>query len=241
MFAPDEAKTLYREAFETLRKTDNVPEIVVEYYPYVDTNHTIRFRNKKILVRISDSFQEAPAETHKALAYILVAKLLGEKVPPALRKKYTAFVRGESFNKRALDRKRERGSKRVTSPVGAQFDLEEMFWKLNSIYFGSMLEAPELSWSQRKTYRRLGHHDVAHNTIVISRSLDVRGVPEYVVEYVLFHEMLHLVHPIDIRNGRRRIHTKAFRRDESRFIHCVEAEQWLENNAAALKKLAKRR
>ena len=100
---------------------------------------------------------------------------------------------------------------------------------------------PVLTWSARKTYRILGHHDATHKTIVISKSLDSTGVPKYVVESVVFHEMLHIHHPTVHNNGRRYNHTAAFRRDEEKFAYFQEAERWIERNVRKLRKEAKRR
>jgi hypothetical protein len=88
-----------------------------------------------------------------------------------------------------------------------------------------------LSWSTRRTKRILGHYDASHDCIVISRSLDSINVPAHVVEFVLYHEMLHIKHPTKISNGRRRMHTPDFRADEQEFAFYKEAEKWIENFA----------
>jgi hypothetical protein len=71
--------------------------------------------------------------------------------------------------------------------------------------------------------------------------LDSAAVPKFVVEYVLFHEMLHIAHPAKHKNGRRYHHTPAFRRDERRFAHFHAAEKWIDENVWKLKRAAKRR
>ncbi|MDQ3322905.1 MAG: M48 family peptidase, partial [Acidobacteriota bacterium] len=86
----------------------------------------------------------------------------------------------------------------------------------------------------------LGHHDAAHETIVVSRSLDGGKVPKYVVEFVVYHEMLHIFHPTVHRSGRRYNHTPAFRRDERQFAYFEEAENWIERNVKNLKRQAKK-
>ena len=86
---------------------------------------------------------------------------------------------------------------------------------MNDLYFDNQIKKPTLTWSARTTFRRLGHHDAAHDTIVISKSLDDKKVPRFVVEFVVFHEMLHILHPAKIQNGRRYHHTPVFRRDEA--------------------------
>ncbi len=240
-FDLESAKIYYQEAFELLRDPSEIPDISVAYYPYVNTNHTIRVRHEKIFVRISDTFATAPADVHKALATILVAKLLRKRVPAAARRVYQNHVKSDAFSQVALDRKRKKGRKILTSPAGDHFDLEEIFEDLNEVYFEGRLKKPLLSWSQRPTFRRLGHHDPAHEAIVISKSLDSPRVPAFVVAYVLYHEMLHLKHPQVFRNGRRYVHTAEFRDDEEQFQYFEEAEAWIEENAARLKRSAFRK
>jgi predicted metal-dependent hydrolase len=76
-----------------------------------------------------------------------------------------------------------------------------------------------------------------HDTIVISKTLDARDVPEWFVEYILYHEMLHIKHPARIIDGRRYYHTNAFRADERRFPRYEEAQLWLERIALKRKSL----
>jgi hypothetical protein len=61
------------------------------------------------------------------------------------------------------------------------------------------------------------------------------------VEYIVFHEMLHIHHPTVHHNGRRYNHTPAFRRDEEQFEHFHAAESWIEQNVRKLKRRAKKK
>ena len=60
---------------------------------------------------------------------------------------------------------------------------------------------PLLTWSGHVAKRSLGHYDPAHNTIVVSRVFDRKKTPRYAVEYLLYHEMLHLKHPVKVREA----------------------------------------
>ncbi len=229
-------RQIYEDEYQAINPSKKLPTIEISYYPYVNINHTIRIRNKTIFVRISDLFKTAPVEIHRALAAILISKLLGKKVPKAAREKYRRFVNREEFQLLAVENKRQKGRKQITTPQGVYFDLDEIFGKINLIYFVGSIEKPILTWSKRKTYRRLGHYDPAHKVITISKSLDQRSVPKFVVEYVVYHEMLHIKHPTQHRNGRRYSHTPEFKRDERQFPYFEEAEDWIEKNVARPKK-----
>ncbi len=216
------------------------PEIEVQFYPYIGINHTIRLRNGRIYVRLAEICQSAPLETQRALAFILVAKLLRKKVSPLAAEIYRSFVKTQEMQAKAVENKRAKGRKIITTAKGDIYDLEEIFTRLNQTYFQNSIEKPTLSWSARNTYRILGHHDSTHQTIIISKSLDDEKVPKFVVEYVVFHEMLHIFHPTKHRDGRRYNHTPQFRRDEKKFAYFDQSEDWIERNAKNFKLKSKK-
>jgi len=233
-------KSFYEEAFHAFDPKRQMPEIEVRFYPYIGINHTIRVRCGNVFVRLAEICREMPLNAQKALAYILVAKLLRKKVPPAAREVYSNFIKTREIREKATENKKARGRKIITSAQGDFYDLDEIFDALNQTYFKNSLQKPVLTWSARQTYRILGHHDSTHETVVISRSLDDEKVPKFVVEYVVFHEMLHIFHPTEHRNGRRFNHTPAFKRNERKFRYFEEAESWIERNVKHLKRRAKK-
>lgn len=232
---------LYEEAFSAFDSQSNFSKIEVSFYPYIGINHTIRVRNGRIFVRIAELFKEAPLEGQKALAFILVAKLFRKKIPARISEIYRSYAQSPEIQAKAAANKRLNGRKIITDSKGEVYNLEEIFWRLNETYFQNSIEKPTLTWSQKKTFRILGHHDAAHETIVVSKSLDDKKVPRFVVEFVVFHEMLHVFHPTIHRNNRRYNHTPQFRRDEKKFVHFAEAETWVERNVKNLKRRAKKK
>jgi hypothetical protein len=237
----DQITSLYEEAFRWYAPRKQLPPVRVSFYPYIGINHTIRIREGEIYVRIAEICREMPLACHKGLAFILLGKLLRKKIPAGAREVYSAYSKSDFIREKAAASKRARGRKVVTTFRGNVYDLKQIFTSLNASYFADAIPEPVLTWSARKTYRILGHHDANHDHIAISRSLDSPDVPQYVVEYVVFHEMLHIAHPTKHINGRRYNHTAAFKRDERKFEYYEQAEKWIERNVRKLKKGAKRR
>jgi len=233
-------KNFYDDAFQSLDGRRDLPEIEVEFYPYIGIQNTIRLRNGKIFVRLAELCRAAPLEVQRALAYILIAKLLRKKIPPSATKIYRSFVKSAEIQIKAKENKRAKGRKIITTSQGEIYDLEEIFALINSTYFQNSIPKPTLTWSARKTFRILGHHDSTHETIVVSKSLDDKNVPQYVVEFIVFHEMLHIFHPTLQRDGRHYNHTPQFRRDERKFASYEKAENWIEQNARNLKRKIRR-
>ena len=223
---------VFADAFRQLGGNRTFSEIEVRFYPYAGLNHTIRVRSGKIYVRISDIFRDAPLKVHKALAFILVSKLLSKKTPVAYDQVYHDYSYTPRVLKLADAARRKRGRKVISSARGRVYDLDRIFRRINRLYFENALEKPTLTWSQRKTRRILGHHDSVHSTITISKSLDSNDVPDWFVDYIVYHEMLHIKHPAKVINGRRYYHTSAFRSDERAFDYYDESIRWLDRLAS---------
>ncbi len=84
-----------------------------------------------------------------------------------------------------------------------------------------------MTWSRSHSRNSLGHYDPAHNAIVVSRVFDQPRVPGYAVEYIVYHEMLHLKHPVKLRGSRRCVHGPEFQAEEKLFPHLEDAKAFL--------------
>lgn len=110
---------------------------------------------------------------------------------------------------------------------GQTHDLEESFMRVNQMYFNGQMARPVLTWNKTLTVSKFGHYQASRDTVMISVSLDHPDVPKMVVDYVMYHELLHKKHGVMMVNGSRAIHTPAFREDERRFIGWQDAEKML--------------
>jgi len=107
---------------------------------------------------------------------------------------------------------------------GDHNDLSVLFHNLNKKYFNESLRQPRLIWSSSRAKRRLGYFHPEIQTIAVNQKLDSASIPRLVVEYILYHEMLHQYFGIEHRDGRRYAHTPAFHQAEKRFKGYQEAE-----------------
>lgn len=117
---------------------------------------------------------------------------------------------------------------------GDYYNLEHLFAKINQEYFDNKMVKPRLTWNQNFTKRKLGHYERTRDRVVISRTLDNKNIPKIVVELVLYHELLHKHHGIQLVNGKFRSHTAEFRCSEQKYQHYQAAMQWIDNNIASL-------
>jgi hypothetical protein len=221
-------EAVFRSAHRQLRPRTPLPEISAEFFPFAGLNHTVRLREQRLLIRISDLFSDAPESILYSLALILLAKLYRKGTDEQHRNNYRAFILQRTIQERARAARVTRGrAPRMLETPGRCHNLELSFARLNSDYFQGKLDRPRLSWSLKRSRHTLGRYDATHHTIFVSRVLDSPSIPSYVVDYVLFHEMLHIKHQSRSEGCRLLVHTLEFREEERRFQQYRQAREWL--------------
>jgi hypothetical protein len=214
---------IFQQEYRALRPRAPMPPIAIRFRRFTSLNTTIRLREGQIFVSLSDLLEGAPESVIHAIAHILIAKLYRKDIDPAQNVRYKRFASSAAVTRQTELIRHARGSKRYFGPQGHFYNLEEVFDSLNLRFFGGMLGRPELTWSEHHAKRSLGHYDAAHNTIVASRVFDRPSSPRYAIEYLLYHEMLHLKHPVKMRGLRRCVHSAEFKAEERLFPQLTEA------------------
>jgi len=218
---------IFLTAYRGLRPRAPVPEFRVEFYPFANVNNTIRLRESRMHVRISDLLEGAPESVLEAIAHILLAKVYRQPIEPGHSTRFRRYVASKDIRAKTHLVRQMRGSKRIGSPRGFIYNLEQIFDELNVRFFHGLLARPQITWSQIRSRRSLAHYDPAHNTIVVSRIFDHVRVPQYALEYIVYHEMLHLKHPVKLRGSRRCVHGPEFQAEEKLFPQLEKAKAFL--------------
>ncbi len=218
---------LYGRVFRELKPRARMPRFRVEFCRFANADSFVRMENGEVHVRITDMLEGAPAPVMEALANILLHKLYRRPVPRIYTHRYRLYLNRKEMRRRMHLVRQIRGRKHLSGPQGEHYNLDEVFEKLNAAHFGGLLGRPLMGWSRGASRNMLGHFDPSHNAIVISRIFDNPQVPRLALEYVVFHEMLHLRYPVDHNGARRRVHTRAFREAERLFPRLAEAREIL--------------
>ena len=222
-----EISKLFEESYRELRPRSPIPELRVEFFGFANINNTIRLRDGKLLVRVSDLLEGAPVFVLRAIAHILLAKMYRKPVDREQASRYRRYVSAQHMSRKAHLVRQMRGRKRIHSAQGHTYDLDAIFEELNLRFFHGLLARPRMTWSSEHARHRLGHYDPAHNAIVVSRVFDQAKVPRLVVEYIVYHEMLHLKHPVKLRGSRRCVHSAEFQAEERMFPGLERVKQFL--------------
>jgi hypothetical protein len=222
---------LFQRVFTRLGCDGRPPRFRVEFYPYASLVLTIRRREDVVFVRFSDLLQRAPLPVLEGAAALLLSRVYRRKAPRALVEPYLNYARSGRTRRRISRMRRGRVRLASTGPRGRHFDLEKMFEQLNERYFSGSLQRPHIGWSTRSWRRQFGCFDPGPNQILLNRRMDHPGVPQVAVEYVLYHEMLHVKHPTR-RSGCSLVsHSAEFRAEEKCFADFDRARRILDQLA----------
>lgn len=214
---PADLSEIFRRVFSRLRIKSRVVTIGARFYPFAGLRSTVSLRDGVVKARVSDVLAEASPLVLEALAEILLARIFRRRPSREARECYLAYTLRPAIRTRIDTARRERGAKRLLPPRGRHYDLEEIFQRLNQRFFGGQIASCRLGWSPGNSRRILGHYDSGHGAIIISRKLDSPAVSRCLVEYVVYHEMLHIRFPVERQGHRRVIHSREFREAEKKF------------------------
>ena len=218
---------LFEEEYRAIRPRAPIPPIHIRFYRFTSLNTTIRLREGQLKIHLSDLLEGAPEPVLRAIAHILLAKLYRKPLDPSHNTRYRRFASSESVLRQTERIRQMRGRKKISTSKGDYYDLDEVFETLNIRFFHGLMGRPLLTWSEHRARRLLGHYDSAHNTIMVSRVFDRKNTPRYAIEYLMYHEMLHLKHPVKVRGGRRCVHPREFQAEEKLFPELEQAKAYL--------------
>jgi hypothetical protein len=230
---PEPAEEIFARIFREYRPRTPLAGVNLIFKRYANANSAIAWRDSRLEVKLSDLWQGAPAPVIEALAHILIAKMFRKDAPAHASNTYRRWLNRQDVRHDMQMVKQLRGRKFVSGPEGKAWNLETIFEELNVKYFDGLMARPDLGWSRRPSRTTLGHYDPSHHAIILSSLMDDPAVDRLAVEYVLYHEMLHLKHPVDHRGARRRVHTHSFHAEEKLFEGLEEAKEILKKLCAS--------
>ena len=88
----DSIVTIFLDTFRELHPATPPPPMSVRFFPFANVNNTIRLREGRLLVRLSDLLEGAPEQVLRAIAHILIAKMYRKAIEPALSSCYRKYI-----------------------------------------------------------------------------------------------------------------------------------------------------
>ncbi|MEA2007594.1 MAG: hypothetical protein U9O54_00580, partial [Chloroflexota bacterium] len=211
----------------TLSSAISIPRSKKNFTLIVYLYHTgalYKIQEKGTILKITahEAFIAAPRETLESLINIAY-----QKDKSAASAKVNEFADSEELF--AIQQEMEYiGIPQGVNAQGEYHNLEKVFKRVNRVYFDNKIPQPHLVWNQRPTYRKFGHYQYSTDTLLISRSLDLPDTPTFVLDFVMYHEVLHKKLGYSTVNGRRYAHTSVFREKEREFKKYQEAKDYMQ-------------
>lgn len=215
-----------RTAHEAVRR---VPRLVLPFSArpmrfsifYQASLYRAQLQKQAVVITLHEGYIGAPDGVIQALIQSLFDRAGKAACAPA--KAYTA---GEEFNEIALSLAAICDNDPI-SAAGRIYHLNDVFERVNRGYFKGKMSRPRLTWSKALTRRKMGHYQPSTDTVLISLTLDNPRMPEYLVDFVMYHELLHKHLGMKVVGGRRYAHTRAFRTAEKRFTRYEDVQKIL--------------
>jgi len=160
-------------------------------------NANIRMNSGSITVNLGKNWRGVSPDIQKGLLQELLVRLFKTKKQTISMELYHNFIKSLS----------NVAPKTHSHPV-----LEQSFRRVNNAFFNGMMEQPNLKIGNG--VNRLGTYEYATDTVTISRILLENAS---LMDYVMYHELLHKKHQYSAKRGRQLHHSTRFKRDEEKF------------------------
>ena len=200
---------LAKEAFQKLfpEKDINIYDLKIKYTdkfkPY---NANVKYNNNNTFqFNLSKKWKNVSKEIQIGLIQELLLKIFKEKKNSINIDLYNHFMKNVHIS---------------VPKINTDEFLEGSFTEVNEKYFFGLVEQPNLVW--HNSTRRLGSYEYGSDTISISKVIES---DKDVLDYVMYHEMLHKKLKFDNKNGTCRHHSKEFKEMEKKFENSQVMEE----------------
>ncbi len=191
---------LITKSYEQLFQKPSTYQTKLEYNRRLGPfNANISLRNHTIQVNLNLQWKDIDEEIKIGLIQHLLTRLFKSKRHTQNIELYNNFIKNIPILT----------PKTKTHPV-----LEASFNRMNEQFLDNQLEKPNLEWG-KAAFRKLAHYNFHNDTILVSSIF--QDAPQEVLDYIIYHEMLHKHHKFKQKNGRSSYHSREFRQDERRY------------------------
>jgi predicted metal-dependent hydrolase len=202
--------TLIQESFQRL-----FPEKEFKYKTYLEYNRrlgnfnaNIKYDYRKISIHLNLQWKDIEDEIKIGLIQTLLVKVFKSK------KRQTSNINlYNNFIKNIPT---------LTEKVHSDPVLESSFHRVNNEFFFNQIEKPNLKWGT-DSKRKLASYNFHDDTVTVSTIF--KESREELLDYLMYHELLHKHHKFNHKNGRSFFHTKQFKSDENLYPNKMALER----------------
>lgn len=217
-----ESEEILKTKFKEIGKEYGFDKVEAEFVAFKEFKVRWQRSYKWADFKVSDYLADAPPEVIEGLCNSLFSKITGED--EGYSKEMCDWITAPEFSefKQPVYLKRSRNLTRTAK--GEMRDLSDSYDRL--IEMGLVEKDPtiHMTWTKESNVRKIGHCSVLMKVISISSVLDTDMIPEFVLDFCLYHELCHLMIGFD---PTAKIHGEEFSKLEAKFPQREEAEEWL--------------
>ena len=177
-----------------------------------------------MLLKVSEGFLHADQQVWQAIIH----SSMGRR-DQAMNRLVHEFAESDDFSEVVFEM--ESLTESVHHAQGRVYNLDDSFDRVNAAHFDGRMIKPTLAWNRTITARTFGYFQAGRDAVTLSVSLDDPQVPASLLDFVMYHELLHKKHGVTMVNGRRLVHTPGFHTDERRFPGYNSAKDQLDGLA----------
>jgi|TARA_B100001971_G_C18237960_1_gene568687 predicted SprT family Zn-dependent metalloprotease len=170
-------------------------------------NANVRMYGRNLTFNLSKSWRKVSKEIQMGLIQSLMLKIFKDKKKTMNIDLYEIFMKKVHMS---------------VPKTKSEPELEESFNRVNDGFFYGLIETPNLVWGNFSR-SKLGSYEYGTDTISISRVF--KEDRQDILDYIMYHEVLHKKHKFYTKNGRSYHHTAEFRRKEKEFPNSAGIEK----------------
>ena len=182
-----------------------------KFKPY---NANVKLYRNNLMFNLSRDWKKISKEIQIGLIQELMAKILHESNASEHRSKRTRSQLTKKTMNIELYNLFMKNVHLAVPKTKTDEVLEESFNRVNEIYFNEMLDKPNLRWGNNST-SKLGSYEYGSDAITISTIF--KDERRELLDYVMYHEMLHKKFKFQNKNGRNLHHSSEFKKMEAKF------------------------
>ena len=183
------AEESLKQSFGTTGKKFGYDKVGAEFVAYRDFKVRWTRSYRWADFQVSDYLMDAPTEVIDGLADTLFSKITGAESKP-YTPEMTEWITSADFKKNKQPVYVRRCRNITRSPVGKYKDLGASLDRLKSMGLVDECARPYLTWTKTELDRNVGYCSTLMDTIVMSSVFDTDCIPDFVLDYALYHECL---------------------------------------------------
>jgi len=217
-----ETEEILRTKFKEVGREYGFDKVEAEFVAFKEFKVRWQRSYKWADFKVSDYLADAPPEVIEGLCNSLFSKITGED--EGYSDEMCRWMTAPEFSeyKQPVYLKRSRNLTR--SSKGEAKDLESAYGRLIDMGLAEKDGSVHLTWTKESNVRKIGHCSVLMKVVTISSVLDTEMIPDFVLDYCLYHELCHLMIGFDPSAKR---HGAEFSELEAKYPRADEAKEWL--------------